>query len=96
MNDLPAPTTPPTPPTQPTPSKVEVGTHEPPPSWQELRERFSDLMRDIGSELKDVWQQEGKGLRRDVTARLLPAAKRVKSELEKLIQRMEERLSKEP
>jgi hypothetical protein len=88
MNDLPAPTTP--------PSKVEVGTREPPPSWQELRERFSDLMKDIGTELKDVWQQEGKGLRRDVTARLLPAAKRMKTELEKLIQRMEERLAKEP
>jgi hypothetical protein len=88
MNDLPAPTTP--------PSNVEVGTREPPPSWQELRERFSDLMKDIGTELKDVWQQEGKGLRRDVTARLLPAAKRMKTELEKLIQRMEERLAKEP
>lgn len=89
MNDLPAPTTPPS-------SKVEVGTREPPPSWQELRERFSDLLKDIGTELKDVWQQEGKGLRRDVTARVLPAAKRVKAELEKLIQRMEERLAKEP
>jgi hypothetical protein len=89
MNDLPART-----PSNPPP--VEVGTREPAPTWQELRERFTDLMKEIGAELKEAWQQEGKGLRREAATRLLPAAKRAKTELEKLIQRLEERLAKEP
>jgi hypothetical protein len=53
-------------------------------------------MKEIGAELKEAWQQEGKGLRREAATRLLPAAKRAKTELEKLIQRLEERLAKEP
>jgi len=90
MNDMPVPA-------KPDPSRlaVEVHSRESTPSWRELRERFTDLMKDIGSELREVWAQEGKGLRRDAAAKLLPALRRSKDELEKLIARLEERLAKE-
>ena len=53
------------------------------PTWRELRERFRDVMKDV--------IQEGKELERDLEPRLLPALKRLKAELEKLIAKLEER-----
>jgi hypothetical protein len=86
MNDMPVPTKP-----DSSSSPVEVRSREPAPSWRELRDRFTDLMKDIGSELREVWEEEGKGLRREATTRLLPALRRSKDELEKLIARLEQR-----
>ena len=91
MNDMPVPTKP-----EPGTSPVEVRSREPAPTWRELRDRFADLMKDIGSELREVWEEEGKGLRREATTRLLPALRRSKDELEKLIARLEQRLKEEP
>ena len=64
------------------------------PTWRELGERFRDLLKDIGAEVGVVWKKEGKDLERDLQARLLPALKRTKLEIEKLIARLEERLAK--
>ena len=91
MNDMPVSTPP-----ESSRSPVEVRSREPAPSWRELRDRFTDLMKDIGSELREVWEEEGKGLRREATTRLLPALRRSKDELEKLIARLEQRLAEEP
>jgi hypothetical protein len=84
MNDLPVPASP----DRPKPP-VEVHSHEPAPSWRELRERFSDLVKDIGGELKDVWDEEA-------TPRLLAGLKRSREELDKLITKLEQRMAKEP
>ncbi len=59
---------------------------EPPPTWRELTERVRDLMKDF--------IQEGKELERDLEPRLLPALKRMKLQIEKLIAKLEERAGK--
>jgi hypothetical protein len=51
-------------------------------------------MKDIGAEIASTWKKEGKDLERDLQARLLPAMKRAKLEIEKLIVRLEERNKK--
>ncbi|HEX4600955.1 MAG TPA: hypothetical protein VH116_06150 [Gemmatimonadales bacterium] len=56
---------------------------EPSPSWRDLGERIRDLMKDF--------LKEGKELERDLEPRLLPALKRLKAEIEKLIGKLEER-----
>src|SRR5204862_4132640 len=61
---------------------------EPPPTWRELTERLRDLMKDF--------IQEGKELERDLEPRLLPALKRMKQQIEKLIAKLEERAGKKP
>ncbi|HYT03364.1 MAG TPA: hypothetical protein VEM13_00625 [Gemmatimonadales bacterium] len=53
------------------------------PTWRDLGERIRDLMKDF--------LREGKALERDLEPRLLPALKRLKAEIEKLIARLEER-----
>jgi hypothetical protein len=53
------------------------------PTWRELGERVRDLMQDFF--------QEGKKLERDLEPRLLPALKRLKADLDKLIATLEER-----
>jgi hypothetical protein len=62
------------------PPPVEV---EDTPTWRELAERFRDLVKDV--------LKEGKEIERDLEPRLLPALKRLKAELEKLIGKLEER-----
>jgi len=61
---------------------------EPPPTWRELTERVRDLMKEF--------IQEGKELERDLEPRLLPALKRMKLQIEKLIAKLEERAGKKP
>jgi hypothetical protein len=56
------------------------------PTWRELSERFRDVMKDF--------LQEGKELERELEPKLLPALRRLKTEVEKLIARLEERATK--
>ncbi len=58
------------------------------PTWRELGERFRDVMKDF--------LEEGKELERDLEPRLLPALKRLKAEIEKLIAKLEERAAAKP
>ena len=53
------------------------------PTWRDLAERFRDLMKDF--------LKEGKDLERELEPKLLPALRRVKVEIEKLIARLETR-----
>jgi hypothetical protein len=62
---------------------AEPTDHEPNPTWRELGERIRDLMKDF--------LREGKELERDLEPRLLPALKRLKGEIEKLIAKLEAR-----
>jgi len=67
---------------QPTPPpKVEVI-----PTWRELAERLRDLMKDI--------IEEGKELERELEPKALPTLRRLKTEIEKLIAKLEERATK--
>ena len=59
---------------------------EPPPTWRELTERVRDLMKDF--------IQEGKELERDLEPKLLPALRKVREQIEKLIGTLETRASK--
>jgi len=56
------------------------------PTWRELRERLRDLM--------DQVVQEGKELERDLEPKLLPALRKVREQIEKLIGTLETRASK--
>ena len=56
------------------------------PTWRELAERFRDLMKDF--------LQEGKDLERELEPKLLPALKRMKLEIEKLIVHLEQRAAR--
>ena len=53
------------------------------PTWRDLGERIRDLLKDA--------LREGKALERDLEPRLLPALKRLKAEMEKLIAKLEQR-----
>ena len=53
------------------------------PTWRQLAERFRDLMKDF--------LKEGKELERELEPKLLPALKRLKLEIEKLIAKLEQR-----
>src|SRR6266705_2887798 len=53
------------------------------PTWRELAERFRDLVKDF--------LKEGKELERELEPKLLPALKRFKLEIEKLISKLEQR-----
>jgi len=79
----------PTKPPETTPTEVEVI-----PTWRELGNRFRDVMKDIGTEISNTWKKEGKELEAELQSRLLPAMKRAKLEIEKLIVRLEERNKK--
>jgi hypothetical protein len=70
-------------PKKPEPGDAEVHTI---PTWRELAERFRDLMKDF--------LKEGKDLERELEPKLLPALKRLKLEIEKLIGKLEERVKK--
>jgi hypothetical protein len=65
------------------PTEVEVI-----PTWRELGDRIRDLMKDVA--------REGKELERDLEPKILPALKRVRLELEKLIARVEQRIAERP
>src|SRR2546430_2229955 len=53
------------------------------PTWRELAERFRDLVKDF--------LKEGKELERELEPKLLPALKRFRLEIEKLIAKLEQR-----
>lgn len=53
------------------------------PTWRELAERFRDLVKDF--------LHEGKELERELEPKLLPALKRMRLEVEKLIEKLERR-----
>ena len=53
------------------------------PTWRQLADRFRDLMKDF--------LKEGKELERDLEPKLLPALRRLKLEIEKLIAKLEQR-----
>jgi hypothetical protein len=74
-------------PTEPT--EVEVI-----PTWRELGDRFRDVMKDIGAEIGTTWKKEGTDLEKDLQARLLPALKRARIEIDKLITKLEERMAR--
>lgn len=59
---------------------------EPTPTWQELRDRFRDLLHDI--------LDEGKDLERELEPKVLPALRRLRDEVVKLIERIEGRARK--
>lgn len=80
-------------PTKPEPAPVPVEVEEI-PTWRELGDRFRDLMKDIGTELGEIWKQEGKEFGREAEAKTLTALKKTKLEIEKLITRLEERVAK--
>ena len=71
------------------PKKRDPG--EPPevnaiPTWRELAERFRDLMKDF--------LKEGKELERELEPKLLPALKRLRLEIDKVISKLEDRATK--
>ena len=69
------------------PTEVEIT-----PTWRDLGDRFRDLMKDIGKDIGAIWAKDGKELERELQVRLLPALKRTKLEIDKLITRLEERI----
>ena len=71
-------------PTKPEP--VEPTEVEVIPTWRDLGDRFRDLMKDF--------VQEAKELERGLEPKLLPALRRLKFEIEKLIAKLEERAAK--
>jgi hypothetical protein len=79
-------------PTKPEPTEpTEVETI---PTWRELGDRFRDVMKDIGAEISSTWKKEGKDLEKDLQGRLLPALKRARIEIDKMITKLEERMAK--
>ncbi len=56
------------------------------PTWRELGDRLRDLLKDFF--------EEGKELERELEPKVLPALRRFKVEIEKLIAKLEERASK--
>jgi len=56
------------------------------PTWRELGERLRDLLKEF--------IEEGKELERELEPRVLPAWRRFKVEIEKLIAKLEQRASK--
>ena len=67
---------------QPTPPpEVEVI-----PTWRELAERLRELVKDF--------IEEGKELERELEPKVLPALRRFKIEIEKLITKLEERATR--
>ena len=59
---------------------------EPTPTWRELRDRFKGLLHDI--------LDEGKDLERELEPKVLPALKRLRDEVVKLIEKIEGRAKK--
>lgn len=72
--------------TLPTRQDPPLVTPEPVPTWAELSNRFRDVVKDF--------VEEGKAIERDLEPRMLPALKRLKLEIEKLIARLEARVAK--
>ena len=66
--------------------KTDVEDTEPTPTWRELGDRFRDL-------LHDLWD-EGKDLEREIEPKVLPALKRLRDEVVKLIDKIEGRTRK--
>jgi hypothetical protein len=74
--------------TLPTKREPTEPRNEPAPTWRDLRDRFRDLMRDFF--------EEGKEIERELEPKLLPALKRLKAEIERLIANVEKRANRKP
>jgi hypothetical protein len=72
--------------TLPTKQEPPVVEPEPIPTWRDLSDRFRDVVKDF--------VEEGKAIERNLEPRMLPALKRLKLEIEKLIARLEARVAK--
>lgn len=59
---------------------------EPTPTWQELRDRFRALLTDMWDETRD--------LERELEPKVLPALRRLRDEVVKLIDKIEGRTKK--
>ena len=55
------------------------------PTWRELRERSADLLKEM--------VREGKDIERELEPRILPALRKLQAQIEKLIARIEKRLT---
>lgn len=55
------------------------------PTWRELRERSADLLNEL--------VREGKEIERELEPRVLPALRKLKAQIEKLIAKIEQRLT---
>lgn len=55
------------------------------PTWKELRERTADVLKDL--------VREGKEFERELEPKVLPALKRLKAQIERLIAKLEERVA---
>ncbi|HEV8264624.1 MAG TPA: hypothetical protein VGQ06_06720 [Gemmatimonadales bacterium] len=55
------------------------------PTWKELRERTAEVLKDL--------VREGKEFERQLEPKVLPALKRLKAQIEKLIAKLEERVA---
>jgi hypothetical protein len=66
--------------------RPEPAETEPVPTWRDLGERIRDLLKDV--------LEGGKKIERDLEPKMLPALKRLRSEIEKLIAKLEERASR--
>jgi len=53
------------------------------PTWRELADRFRDVMKDF--------IKEGKEIERELEPKLLPALRRLRAEIERVIAKLEER-----
>ena len=67
---------------------TDVHEVEPTPTWRELRDRFRGLLQDI--------LDEGKDLERELEPKVLPALRRLRDEVVKLIERIESRAAPKP
>ena len=59
---------------------------EPTPTWRELRDRFRALLTDLWDETRDI--------ERELEPKVLPALKRLRDEVAKLIEKIEGRTKK--
>ena len=66
--------------------KAEVEDSAPTPTWRELGERFRDLIHDFWDESKDI--------ERELEPKVLPALRRLRDEVVKLIEKIEGRTQK--
>jgi len=66
--------------------KAEVEDTEPTPTWRELRDRFRGLLNDLWDETRDI--------ERELEPKVLPALKRLRDEVVKLIDKIEGRTHK--
>ena len=71
--------------TLPTKRPHSDSTRDEGPTWKELRDRAADVLKEL--------VREGKEFERQLEPKVLPALKRLKAHIEKLIAKLEERVA---